>query len=68
MTQRIGNVADQAERADTPPAVEMRGIEKGFSGTPDISVFGDDGKIFDVAQLHSPPWLLTFIQRVLKAG
>jgi ribose transport system ATP-binding protein len=34
MTQHIGNVADQAERADTVPAVEMRGIEKGFSGTP----------------------------------
>jgi ribose transport system ATP-binding protein len=35
MTERPGRVIDEAVgRTGTPPAVEMRGIEKGFSGTP----------------------------------
>jgi ribose transport system ATP-binding protein len=35
MTERPGRVIDEAVgRTGAPPAVEMRGIEKGFSGTP----------------------------------
>ena len=35
MTERPGRVIEEAVgRSGAPPAVEMRGIEKGFSGTP----------------------------------